>query len=172
MFNDPEWASKEEWDAYAWFGFAISEAQMMEMQLQVIATAFAMQAGASDNHENRWFRLYDGLGRLTLGQLIEKVKPHDVLSQVVVQMLYEAKVKRNALAHSFWRPQEAQASITGTTMIAIEEFQKAASLFRHVTTRLDPVVHEMLDKLHVSRAQAEIQLEQLRNENAPDRSIG
>lgn len=31
MFNDPEFANKEEWDAYAWFGFALSEAQTIEM---------------------------------------------------------------------------------------------------------------------------------------------
>ena len=39
MFNDPGWASKEEWDAYAWFGFAPSEAQTVEMLLLVLATA-------------------------------------------------------------------------------------------------------------------------------------
>ena len=33
MFNVPEWATKEEWDAYAWFGFAIQEAQSIELML-------------------------------------------------------------------------------------------------------------------------------------------
>jgi hypothetical protein len=27
MYNDPEWATTEEWDAYAWFGFAIRGAE-------------------------------------------------------------------------------------------------------------------------------------------------
>jgi len=44
VFNDPEWASKEEWHAYAWFGFALSEAQAVEMLLQVLATALHMDS--------------------------------------------------------------------------------------------------------------------------------
>lgn len=47
MFNDPGWASKEEWDAYAWLGFSFSEAQVIEMQLQVVATAPGMSASRS-----------------------------------------------------------------------------------------------------------------------------
>ena len=43
MFNDPEWSTEEEWNAYAWFGFAVSEAQIIERQLAILATASAIQ---------------------------------------------------------------------------------------------------------------------------------
>jgi hypothetical protein len=152
MFNDPEWASKEEWDAYVWFGIAISEGQMIEMRHQVIATALAMHAGAPDNHKNHWFRLYDDLGGLMLGRLLEKVKRHEVLSQEVVELLNNVKDRRNALAHLFFRPRTDDSSAR-TVMIATQERQEAASLFRHVSTRLDSVMHEILDKFHMSRAQ-------------------
>ena len=64
MFNDPEWASKEEWDVYAWFGFALSEAQTIEMLLQVLVTALSMRG--TDKHHD-WPTLYDGFGKLTVG---------------------------------------------------------------------------------------------------------
>jgi hypothetical protein len=88
------------------------------------------------------------------------------------RMLYEAKERRNALAHLFFRPQEIDDSSARTIMIATQELQDAASFFRHVSTRLDSVMYELLDKLHMSRAQVEIRLEQLRGENPLDRSTG
>lgn len=79
MFNDPGWASKEEWDAYAWLGFAFSEAQVIEMQLQVVATAPGMSASRSGSSENGWFTLYDEYGRLTFGSLLKEIRKHSDL---------------------------------------------------------------------------------------------
>ena len=66
MYNEPEWASEEEWDAYAWFGFAISEAQTVERQLLLIAVAIKNAEAPLEQSENLWFELRDKLGRLTL----------------------------------------------------------------------------------------------------------
>lgn len=76
MFNSPEWASTEEWDAYAWFGFALSEAQVIERQLLVIAVAIStIQEGVSPS-EATWSKLYDDLGRLTFGRLLSRIRQH------------------------------------------------------------------------------------------------
>lgn len=61
MLNDPEYASKEEWDTYAWFGFAIQEAQAIERILLLIAVALKIREESSSSHEDRWFSLYDKL---------------------------------------------------------------------------------------------------------------
>ena len=150
MYNDPEWASEQEWDGYAWFGFAVSEAQVIEMQLQVIATALEMKAEANDDRESRWFMLYDRLSRLTLGQLLAKVKHHGVLHPKVIQMLDEVKNRRNTLAHLFFRPPEAPAgSSAAMAAIGIKYLQEAASLFSHVSMCIEPAVHEIVAKLRV-----------------------
>jgi len=96
MFNDPEWASREEWDAYAWFGFAISEAQCIERQLLVVAVALSFSEGVSDPRQTTWFKLYDELGRLTLGKLLLRIRQHEVSPEDLLGKLKEAVERRNA----------------------------------------------------------------------------
>lgn len=74
MYNDPEWVLNKECDAYAWIGFAMSEAQTVERQLLVIATAPCMSQQPRGSSSNSWVGLYDPLGRLTPGTLLTRVK--------------------------------------------------------------------------------------------------
>lgn len=152
MYNEPEWASEEEWNAYAWFGFAISEAQTVERQLLLIAVAIKnaeAQSGRSEN-ENLWFELRDKLGRRTLGQLRNYLEPYGVLDDDVLEMLKRAVAARNALAHEFFVPQTANGS-DRSPIVAKKELQKAASLFSHLSTRLELVLWPLIDKLHIQR---------------------
>ena len=160
MFNDPAWASQEEWDAYAWFGFAISEAQTVERQLLLIAVAIKNAEAAQRESENLWFELYDRFGRLTLGQLRKELKTSEVLADDLLEMLNRAVDARNALAHEFFVPRSANAGEQSPTM-AKEELQKTASLFSNLSTRLELVLWPLVEKLHVQRDALERETDRL-----------
>ncbi len=132
VFNDPEWASKEEWDAYAWFGFALSEAQAVEMLLQVLATALHMDSLQGTEKRDHWPTLYDSFGRLTLGTLLMRVRSHKKvqLSESLVQSLADVRDVRNRLVHGFFRFSDSPLSDVERLADATRELQRAASLFR------------------------------------------
>ena len=159
MFNDPEWASKEEWDVYAWFGFALSEAQTIEMLLQVLVTALSMESmRGTDKHD--WPTLYDGFGKLTLGYLFKAVKFHKnvPLSESLLLNLTEVKKVRNRIVHGFFRPSDSPLSEAMRLTDATRELQLAASLFRNSVPELERVVYEALDQLGVTRAEVEAKI--------------
>ena len=154
MFNDPEWASKEEWDVYAWFGFALSEAQTIEMLLQVLVTALSLRG--TDKHHD-WPTLYDGFGKLRLRDLFKEVKSHKnvQLSETLLLNLTEARKVRNRIVHGFFRPSDSPLSEAMRLTDATRELQMAASLFRNCVPELERVAYEALDQLGVTRAEVE-----------------
>lgn len=156
MFNDPEWATKEEWDAYAWFGFALSEAQTIEMQLQIIATALAMNASQNKNASASWTTLYDRHGRLTLGQLLRKITTRTdfTTSEDLTAVLQQAVSVRNQLTHHFIRTGIIK---TQTALAAVEELRSSASLLSHVSSLLHREIDVLLNSLHISKREAEAQ---------------
>jgi hypothetical protein len=160
MYNEPEWASQEEWDAYAWFGFAISEAQTVERQLLLIAVAIQNAEAPPGQSESLWFELIDKLGHLTLGQLRRHLEPDGVLADDLLEMLSRAVASRNALAHEFFVPRTANGGERSPRM-AKQELQKAASLFSNLSTRLELVLWPLIDKLHVQRADVERETDRL-----------
>lgn len=160
MFSDPEWASQEEWDAYAWFGFTISEAQTVERQLLLIAVAIMNAEAAPGQSESLWFELYDKFGRLTFGQLRKRLKTSGVLADDLLEMLQRAVDARNALAHEFFVPRSANAGERSPRM-AKEELQKAATLFSNLSTRLELVIWSLIEKLHVQRDAVERETDRL-----------
>jgi hypothetical protein len=160
MFNDPEWASQEEWDAYAWFGFAISEAQTVERQLILIAIALKNAEAPPGQSENLWVDIYDEFGRLTLGQLRRHLESSGGLADDLLAVLQRAVDTRNALAHEFFIPVSANADERSPRM-AKEELQKAASLFSNLSTRLELVLWPLVEKLHAQRDDIERETDQL-----------
>jgi hypothetical protein len=160
MYNDPEWASEEEWDAYAWFGFAISEAQLVERQLLLIAVAVKSAEAVPGQSENLWFELRDNLGRFTLGQLRRYLEPYGVLPNDLLDMLNRSIDTRNALAHEFFVPRTANGGERSPRM-AKKELQKAASLFSNLSTRLDLVLWPLFERLHVQRDDLEQETDRL-----------
>jgi hypothetical protein len=151
MWNDAEWATKEEWDAYAWFGFAVSEAQMLEKQLLVMAVALALGEEVGDRSENSWYSLYDRLGRLHLKSLLDRVRRHATLPDDLVERLEAARKVRNALAHEFfWRrgnPEDTDRSLD----IARQELVEAASLFSSLSGPLLLATDSLLENLRLDR---------------------
>jgi hypothetical protein len=162
MFNDPEWASQEEWDAYAWFGFAISEAQTVERQLLLIAVAIKNAEAPPGQSENLWVELYDKFGLLTLGRLRHHLQTWDVLPDDLLEMLQRAVNTRNSLAHEFFVPRIANAGEPSPKM-AKKELQKAASLFSNLSTRLELVLWPLIEKLHLQRDDVERETDRLRS---------
>ena len=160
MFNDPGWASKEEWDAYDWFGFALSEAQTVEMLLQVLATALHMDSLQGTEKRDHWPRLYDSFGRLTLGTLLMRVRSHKKLqlSESLLQSLAHVRDLRNRLVHGFLRPTDSPLSDVERLADATRELQMAASLFRNSVPELERTVYTALDQLRVTRAEVEEQI--------------
>lgn len=150
MYNDPEWATTEEWDAYAWFGFAIAEAQAVERLLLIIAVAIKAAESLPQHSEDRWFSLYDELGRLTLRPLLDQVRPYGVLDHDILVMLEDARRTRNALAHEFFLPHKTQIDPSERPPIGVQkELQKAASLFSHLSTRLESISWLLLERLDI-----------------------
>jgi hypothetical protein len=155
MFNYPEWASKEEWDAYAWFGFAMSEAQSIERQLHVIAVALALAQRGGNSSQSDWIKLYDSKGKVTLGEFLSQIRPYAVLPEDLMTRLKEAVGKRNALAHEFfWSKRSSETDELGPEK-AIKELQKAASLFSNLSARLESVMFDLLGKTNLDSTEVE-----------------
>ena len=160
MLNDPEWASEEEWDIYAWFGFAMQEAQAIEQMLFVITAALDMKNGKFPLEENHWAGLYDKFGRLTLGQLLSHIRKHSVLSKSLEDNIKKAVIARNKLAHAFFLPNshkgEESALITSQ-----KRLMDAASLFSNLKPQLENIMGELLFNLTIERNSAEKEVEVL-----------
>jgi len=145
MFNDPEWATEEEWNAYAWFGFAVSEAQIIERQLAIIATVFDIQSQKAVSQKSGWFELYDKNGRLTLGPLFCKIE-RILDANLVIDLKCVVKL-RNELAHEFFWPRKQGIDDPGPTPEeSIKKLAAIASKFRNVSSRLEPSIDEFIRK--------------------------
>lgn len=158
MLNDPEWASEEEWDIYAWFGFAMQEAQALEQMLLVIIVALDMKNGKSPPEENHWAGLYDKFGRLTLGQLLSHIRKHSVLSKSLEDDIKEAVNTRNKLAHAFFVPNPHKGEESALVTLQ-KRLMDAASLFSNLEPQLENIVSELLFNLAIERDVAEKQVE-------------
>jgi hypothetical protein len=160
MFNDPEWSTKEEWDAYAWFGFAIHEAQSIELMLFIIAVALDMQKGGQCTDEGLWKSLFNKFGRLTLGKLFYRIKGHIALPINLEQNLKKAIDTRNELAHCFFWPKSHEIKDT-TPESAKAKLMEAASLFSNLSPALEKMMESLIDQLNVVRTEAETQAKTL-----------
>ena len=149
MWNDPEWASKEEWDAYAWFGFAISEAQYIERLLLIIATAIQIYDNKM-NLNDKWDSIYNSYGNLTLGTLINKIKPVYIFPDYLSELIEDARQKRNYLAHEIFWPHKNNNDDLSLKNVE-EKFRSYASSFRHTSNALENIVQEVLLKLHIDK---------------------
>ncbi|MBW6484898.1 MAG: hypothetical protein K0B01_01935 [Syntrophobacterales bacterium] len=156
MINNPEWASKEEWDTYAWFGFAIQEVQSIERMLLEMAVALDIREGTSCSHEDRLLSLYDKLGRLTFGQLRCRVLKYSHFPEDLATDLKKAVNVRNDLAHAFFWPKDL-GNNERTEQEAQAELMASASLFSNISPRLEIIMWSLFDNLGVDRSAAEDQ---------------
>ena len=147
MYNEPEWASSDEWDAYAWFGFALAEAQTVERLLLVISVAIKKAEMHASKDDKFGSELYEQLGRWTLGRLCAYVGRYEVLTNEIMEMLQRTVTARNALAHEFFVP----TGVERPPITAKKELQKIASLFSHVSIVLESIIWPLLEKLDVQR---------------------
>jgi hypothetical protein len=164
MFNDPEWATKEEWDAYAWFGFAIQEAQYIELMLLIIAVALDMQLDmqkrSRDADGELWRSLFKDLGSWTLGKLFYRIKEHIPFPINIEQDLKNAIATRNELAHCFfWTKKQDAKDITPEDAKA--KLMSAASLFSNLSPALENMMESLIQKLDVKRSDAETKVKSL-----------
>ena len=145
MFNDPEWATEEEWNAYAWFGFAVSEAQIIESQLAIIATVFDIQSQKSGSQESGWFELYNKNGELTLGRLFKKIE-RSLDAELVIDLKGVVEL-RNDLAHEFFWPRKQSINDPDpTSEESIKKLEAIASKFRSLSSRLEPFIDDVIRK--------------------------
>jgi hypothetical protein len=145
MYNDPEWANADEWDAYAWFGFAISEAQTVERLLLLIAMSLRSEELSNDQHQTSRPDPQQELARWTLGRLSNYVTPFGVLACDIVDMLNRAVATRNVLAHEFFVTDIGNAE-EESSIGAKEKLQTAASLFSHLSFRLESVLWPLIER--------------------------
>lgn len=162
MVNNPEYASKEEWDTYAWFGFAIQEAQALERILLIIAVALDFREGSSSPNEDLWFSLYDKFGYLTLRQLQNRIQKHTHFPEDLAHDLEKVVTARNKLAHEFFWPKDLEND-ERTENAAQTELMAAASLFSNLYPRLEAIMWPLLDIVGVERRVAEDQVATILN---------
>jgi len=147
MYNEPEWASVDEWNAYAWFGFAVSEAQAVERLLLVIAVAITSIKPLPNYSPQPRRGRHNDLDHLTPGNLVKFVRPYGVLADDILKMLADAVRARNALAHEFFVPRTDKINSSVRPPIdAQKELQKAASLFSNLAIRLESIVWPLLEE--------------------------
>lgn len=158
MLNNPEWASEEEWNIYAWFGFAMQEAQALEQMLLVIIVALDMKNGKCPPEENHWTGLYDKFGHLTLGQLLRHIRKHSVLSKSLEDNIKEAVNTRNKLAHAFFVPNPHKGEESALVTLQ-KRLMDAASFFSNLKPQLENTMGELLFNLAIERNVAEKQAE-------------
>jgi hypothetical protein len=144
MYNDPEWASADEWDAYAWFGFAIAEAQTVERLLLLIAVSIRSAELRNDQHQYSRPDPQQELARWTLGRLSNYVTPYGVLAGDIVDMLERAVATRNALAHEFFVAHNGNSD-EESPVGSKKKLQTAASLFSHLSIRLESVLWPLIE---------------------------
>lgn len=155
MINDPESASKEEWDTYAWFGYAIQEAQSLERILLVIAVALDMRKGISRSRKDHRTSLYNEVGSLTLRNLVGHIRRIDAnFLDDLASDLEKAVNIRNDLAHAFFWPKDLRNN-ERTEQAAQAELMAAASLFSNLSPRLEVIMWRLLDNLGIDRSEAE-----------------
>ncbi len=171
MLNSPEWASEEEWDIYAWFGFAMQEAQAIEQMLLVIIVALDMKNGKFLPEENHWAGLYDKFGRLTLGQLLSRIRKHSVFSKCLEDNIEKAVITRNKLAHAFFLPHSHKGEESASTTFQ-KKLMDAASFFSNLKPQLENIMGELLFDLAIERNAAEKQVAVLLHDKNKKYGIG
>jgi hypothetical protein len=161
MYNDPEWATKEEWDTYAWFGFAMQEAQSIEFMFLIMAVALDTQNYKLHPDEKLWDSLYDNFGRWTLGRLYK----HLIENKISLPGDFEKVVGlRNELAHGFFWPKNSGPK-DKTTIEAQKELKAAASLFSQFSPMVESVMMSLIDNLSLNRRDAEAMVKDLLKNN-------
>jgi hypothetical protein len=161
MFSDPEWASKEEWDTYAWYGFTIQNAQHLERFLHIILASLTMSQKNSDSVEIKWETLYDKCGRLTLGQLLNNVKKYTEFPANLVENIKKAVSLRNELAHYFFLP-KGQGS-KDTEIEVQKRLMETASYFSNLMPQIESLMMSLLESLYIDRIEAENKLDNFIN---------
>ncbi|MFO0775367.1 MAG: hypothetical protein U0172_11955 [Nitrospiraceae bacterium] len=94
------YASAEEADIYAWFGFVVSEVQFVEAQLLTLACLLTAQESGPEGMAARR-KSYE---RATMGGLLAAIRTEMPLPESLLRELNRLISDRNRLAHTFFHP--------------------------------------------------------------------
>jgi len=160
MFNNPEWATEQEWDAYACFGFAMQEAQMIEFMFLVMLVALEAKKINTNPEETGWDSLYNDFGWYNLRKLFERIRKHISLPIDFENDLQRVVDMRNELAHGFYWPKNPNFK-DKTAFEAQQELKDAASLFSNFAPRVETVMMSLIDTISVKRSDLEAKTKEL-----------
>lgn len=154
MFNDPEWATKEEWDAYAWYGFAMQEVQSIERMLLIMVVTLDSRNSDSEADKKHWNTLYDKFGRWNLRKLFNRVKKYITLPNDFEHNFEEIASIRNELAHGFFSPKNPEPK-DKTAIEAQRELMAVAGRFSNFSPIVESVLMSLIDDFSINRNDAE-----------------
>jgi len=160
MFNDPEWTTKEEWDAYAWYAFAMQEVQSIEFMLLIMVVALDAQNNRSHTDKKHWNSLYDKFGRWDLRRLFKRVKEHIKLPNDFEKNFEKVVDVRNELSHGFFWPKNPEPK-DKTAIDAKKELMVAASLFSNFSPIVESVMVSLINNFSINRNDAEAKAKEL-----------
>lgn len=153
--QDPEWASKEAWELSGWFGYAVSEMNFVECQLQAFATICACRMHGHYAQE-QWEQCLAEFRRRTFGSLVWYVTQNavPVLDKDLCAHLADAVVQRNALIHGFLMDERINQGGDEGIIAARKEIMDRASRFDALSNRLAYAVQAALEQFHEARKSA------------------
>ena len=160
MFNNPEWATKEEWDAYAWYGFAMQEVQSIEFMLLIMVVTLNAKNNNSEANKKHWNTLYDEFGRWDLRKLFKRVKEHITLPNDFENIFEEVANVRNELAHGFFWPKKPEPK-DKTAIEAKRELMAVASRFSNFLSIVESVLMSLIDNFSINRNDAEAKTKEI-----------
>jgi hypothetical protein len=144
MYNDPEWASADEWDAYAWFGFAIAEAQTVERLLLLIAVSIRSAELRNDQHQHSRPDPQQELARWTLCRFL--ITSHRTVSWLVTLSTCSTELSPLAMHWRMSSLSRITVTLTKNHRLGLKKkLQTAASLFSHLSIRLESVLWPLIE---------------------------
>lgn len=153
---------------YALYGLAVFKACVFESGLKnMILYSEGFQGKIRDMN-----RAHKAVDRLTMGQLIDRLKKNVAMDQETEKIVRVTLRKRNYLAHKFWeRRSHFMATDAGTKVLSIE-LVRSCQLFEHADFLMEPAMKFYLNQLAkhqgITPRQLDIQLESMMKELLDD----
>lgn len=158
---DPEYDDPKE--LYAFFGLASYCAGLLEASLINLLAAIRISSPGviPAVHSDE---IFDALSGLTFGQLLKETQKVVRISPATLELLEEARQKRNYLIHRFFFAHAETALTSGGIQKMIDELRDMALLFRRADEKADALWRRAWKAIGATDEQMEAALEQARRD--------
>ncbi len=146
-------------EVFAYYGAAMYHAQVLEQGL-INALTFAQTATTPDGTQRTFDFNFDSNLGVTMGKLLNRIKPFLNGDTDLIQGLQAALELRNRLAHTFWVEHDKDFMSFAGRYEMLVEVKEAQATFQAIDGRLTPVLSRYLESVGLSREKAATLLEE------------